>query len=81
MRILALGVSLLTFLLSIFLYRNFDTAVATMQFVERVPWIESLSVEYYLGVDGISAPLIHYVYVRWAMRGAGRIASEPAEST
>src|SRR5690606_25882323 len=45
MRILALGVSLLTFLLSIFLYRNFDTAVATMQFVERVPWIEALSVE------------------------------------
>lgn len=30
---------------------------------------------------GISAPLVHYVCVRWAMRGADRIASEPAEST
>ena len=29
-----------------------------MQFVERVPWVESLNVCYYLGVDGISAPLI-----------------------
>lgn len=32
-------------------------------------------------VHGISAALIHYVCVRWAMRGADRIASEPAEST
>ena len=29
-----------------------------MQFVERVPWVESLNVFYYLGVDGLSAPLI-----------------------
>ena len=29
-----------------------------MQFVERSPWIEALNVEYFLGVDGISAPLI-----------------------
>ena len=58
MRILSLGISLLTFLLSVFLYRNFDTATAAMQFVERVPWVESLDIEYYLGVDGISVPLI-----------------------
>ncbi len=58
MRLLALGISLLTFLLSLFLYTNFDTATAAMQFVERVPWVEALNVEYYLGVDGISAPLI-----------------------
>ena len=29
---------------------------------------------------GISVPLVHYLYVRWAMRAADRIASEPAES-
>lgn len=58
MRLLTLGVSLLTFLFSIFLYTNFDTATAEMQFVERVPWIGAFSVEYFLGVDGISAPLI-----------------------
>jgi NADH-quinone oxidoreductase subunit M len=29
-----------------------------MQFVERVPWIETFNIQYYLGVDGISAPLI-----------------------
>jgi len=58
MRSLALGVSLLTFLLGIFLYVNFDTTTAAMQFVERVSWIGALNVEYFLGVDGISAPLI-----------------------
>jgi NADH-quinone oxidoreductase subunit M len=29
-----------------------------MQFVERWPWIDALNVFYYLGVDGLSAPLI-----------------------
>jgi len=58
MRLLALAVSGLTFVLSIFLYSNFDTTTASMQFVERSPWIEALNVEYFMGVDGISAPLI-----------------------
>ncbi|MDH4048687.1 MAG: NADH-quinone oxidoreductase subunit M [Gammaproteobacteria bacterium] len=58
MRMLALGVSTLTFVLSIFLYSSFDTATASMQFVERAPWIDTFRIEYYLGVDGISAPLI-----------------------
>jgi NADH-quinone oxidoreductase subunit M len=82
MRMLALGVSLLTFLLSIFLYQNFDTAVATMQFVERVPWIEALSVEYYLGVDGISAPLIlltTFITPLVVIAGWDSIKSRPAQ--
>jgi len=58
MRIVALGVSLLTLVLSIGLYRWFDNDTGAMQFVERVSWIPALDVWYYLGVDGISAPLI-----------------------
>jgi NADH-quinone oxidoreductase subunit M len=58
MRWMALGVSVLTFLVSIPLYTQFDTTTAAMQFVERAWWIGALNVEYYLGVDGISAPLI-----------------------
>ena len=58
MRVLALAVSVLTFVLSIFLYTNFDVMTASMQFVERSPWIEALNADYYLGVDGISSPLI-----------------------
>ena len=58
MRLVALGVSVLALLLSVPLYAGFDTATAAMQFVERSTWIESLNSDYYLGVDGISAPLI-----------------------
>jgi NADH-quinone oxidoreductase subunit M len=82
MRMLALGVSLLTFLLSVFLYRNFDTAVASMQFVERVPWIETLRVEYFLGVDGISAPLIlltTFITPLVVIAGWDSIKSRPAQ--
>jgi NADH-quinone oxidoreductase subunit M len=57
-RWLALLVALLTFLLSIPLYTSFDTATASMQFVENVPWIPGFDINYHLGVDGISMPLI-----------------------
>ena len=58
MRIVALAVSLITFLLSIGLYTGFDAAAAGMQFVERHAWIPALNIDYYLGIDGLSAPLI-----------------------
>ena len=57
-RPVALIVSLLTFLLSIPLYTGFDTTTASMQFVEKTPWIETFGIQYYLGIDGISMPLI-----------------------
>ena len=58
MRMAALAFSLLTFLASIGLYLGFNNAERAMQFVERMPWVETFNVWYYLGVDGLSAPLI-----------------------
>ena len=58
MRNAALAVTILTFLLSVGLYAGFDATTASMQFVERVAWVAALDAWYYLGVDGISAPLI-----------------------
>ncbi len=57
-RVIALVVSLATFLLSIPLYTGFDTTTPAMQFVEKMPWIEAFSINYHLGVDGFSMPLI-----------------------
>lgn len=57
-RRLALTVALATFLLSIPLYTLFDTAVGTMQFEEFARWIPFIDVNYHLGVDGFSMPLI-----------------------
>jgi len=57
-RWLALGVSIAALLASIPLYTGFDRSTAAMQFIERTPWIATYNVDYYLGVDGISMPLI-----------------------
>ena len=57
-RKIALGFSVGTFLLSLSIYADFDITTASMQFVERYQWIESLHIQYFLGVDGISMPLI-----------------------
>jgi NADH-quinone oxidoreductase subunit M len=54
----ALGVAVLTFIISIPLYSGFDITSAEMQFVERVSWIPTFDIHYHLGVDGISMPLI-----------------------
>ncbi len=58
MRIAALGLSIVTFLISIGLYLGFDNAATGMQFIEKESWIGSLNAFYSLGVDGISTPLI-----------------------
>src|SRR6476620_7334840 len=55
---LSLGVSILTFVLSIPLYTRFDQTTAAMQFVEKLPWILRFKAYYALGVDGISMPLV-----------------------
>ncbi|NKB76057.1 MAG: NADH-quinone oxidoreductase subunit M [Gammaproteobacteria bacterium] len=55
---LSLGFSILVFLLSIPLYTLFDPSTSTMQFVEKASWIQSYNINYHLGVDGISMPLI-----------------------
>ncbi|MEE8092913.1 MAG: NADH-quinone oxidoreductase subunit M [Gammaproteobacteria bacterium] len=57
-KLVALIVSVLTFALSVFLYVDFDLTTAQMQFVEQVPWITRFNANYYLGLDGISLPLI-----------------------
>jgi len=55
---LALLISAATFILGLPLFFSFDTSTAAMQFVENRPWIETFNIQYHLGVDGFSAPLI-----------------------
>ncbi len=57
-RWLALAIALAALAASVPLYLGFDTSTAALQFVERMPWIPSLRSDYYLGIDGISLPLI-----------------------
>ena len=57
-RRLALAFAVATFVFSVPLFTDFDRSTYLMQFVERAPWVSTFNIFYYLGVDGISAPLI-----------------------
>ena len=53
-RWLALVGAVISFLLTLPLYAQFDTSTAAMQFVEKSAWIDRFNVKYHLGLDGIS---------------------------
>jgi NADH-quinone oxidoreductase subunit M len=53
-RWIALVGSILSFIVTIPLFTQFDASTAAMQFVEQSTWIERFNISYHLGVDGIS---------------------------
>ena len=53
-RWIALVGSLVSLLVTIPLYLQFDVTTAAMQFGESTPWIERFNINYQLGIDGIS---------------------------
>ena len=55
---LALIVSCVVFALSLYIGIFFDPDLNQFQFVERVNWVSSFNIQYHLGIDGISYPLI-----------------------
>src|SRR5262245_37254522 len=57
-RWIALLASLATVAVSIPVAHDFDRTTAAFQFIERLPWIPAFNSDYYLGVDGISLPLV-----------------------
>ena len=50
----ALFASTFVFLLSLLIFRNFETGTAEFQFLEEVPWLPEYGINYKMGVDGIS---------------------------
>jgi NADH-quinone oxidoreductase subunit M len=58
MRLLGLAATLVTFLLALLLLWRFETGSADYQFVTRIPWVESLGISYYVGLDGINVGLV-----------------------
>ncbi len=58
LRKIALVASGVEFLVSLLLLVHFNDAIPGMQFVELVPWVQSYSMNYYVGLDGISLWLV-----------------------
>lgn len=48
----------ISFCLSIYLLTQFNLGISKMQFTEYLPWIPQIGLNYSLGVDGLSLPLI-----------------------
>lgn len=58
-RYAALGISLVTFLISLLMvFAKFTGATHHFQLVEKIKWIERAGINYHMGVDGISIWLI-----------------------
>ncbi|MBI4302082.1 MAG: NADH-quinone oxidoreductase subunit M [Chloroflexi bacterium] len=55
---IALLFTLASLVLAIALFFLFDRSQGGFQFVERRIWIDALNVHYYLGVDGLSLPMV-----------------------
>lgn len=55
---IALGAAAVSLVFSVWQYFVYNVAVGGYQFVERMHWVPALGISYYLGVDGISAPLV-----------------------
>ncbi len=51
-------ISVIPLILSLILVFKYDGSTADMQFVEKFSWIPSLKIQYFLGVDGLSVPML-----------------------
>ncbi|MCG8355540.1 MAG: NADH-quinone oxidoreductase subunit M, partial [Kiloniellales bacterium] len=57
-RFVALWTSLMTFVLSLFIWFDFERGTAEFQMVERIDWMPAFGIAYHMGVDGISMPFV-----------------------
>ena len=48
----------LTMAISLYLFAAFDKSVSGFQFVEKIPWVPSLGISYFNGVDGFGVPMV-----------------------
>src|SRR3972149_9234839 len=57
-RTVALFSSGISLIISVMIFKGFDSSIASMQFLESYPWIDSLGVGLKFGIDGIGMPLV-----------------------
>ncbi|MBI4504055.1 MAG: NADH-quinone oxidoreductase subunit M [Chloroflexi bacterium] len=71
----------MTFLLSLWLFAQFDVNNPSLQFVERVPWVPAIGFAYLVGVDGLSLPFVVLTALLsfCAVLGSWRVTLRPKE--
>ena len=57
-RVTALAAGLFATLLSLYVYFGYDQALGGYQFQEKLAWVPQLGISFFVGVDGLSLPLV-----------------------
>lgn len=57
-RITALSAAALDLILAVIVFASYNVAGGGYQFIERLPWLPALGISYFVGVNGISTPLL-----------------------
>ncbi|TDA70020.1 MAG: NuoM family protein [Clostridia bacterium] len=57
-KVVALVFSLIELAISLGLYFGYDRAAAGFQFAEKYSWVAALNINYHVGVDGLSLPMV-----------------------
>ncbi|MCK5653658.1 MAG: NADH-quinone oxidoreductase subunit M, partial [Dehalococcoidia bacterium] len=57
-KLAAAAFTAVSFFLSLALFSMFDRSLDGPQFVEQLSWIPAINVQYFMGVDGLSLPLV-----------------------
>jgi NADH-quinone oxidoreductase subunit M len=57
-KLFAILLSLIPLLLSLIVWFNYDSQAGTIQFTEVYQWIPTLNIQYRMGVDGLSVPMV-----------------------
>jgi NADH-quinone oxidoreductase subunit M len=58
MKTIALVATFIPLILGVKIFVEFDRTSAGLQFVEHYAWIKSFNIEYFMGIDGISVPMV-----------------------
>jgi NAD(P)H-quinone oxidoreductase subunit 4 len=54
----ALAIGGVLFAITLWILARFDPTIAGLQFIENLPWVQELGLDYHLGVDGLSILLL-----------------------
>jgi len=57
-KVTALAAAIVTLVLSIWVYFSYDTQLGGYQFQEQYSWLPAMGISYFVGVDGMSVPLV-----------------------
>jgi len=57
-RVMALAAAVFALTLSVWVYFTYNQGLAGYQFQEQYSWLPALGISYFVGVDGLSAPLV-----------------------